>query len=46
MGRCNCGHLVQTVTSMSCREISRAGVHKLDEWTEHSRDFLRADRQP
>ncbi|WP_372366866.1 hypothetical protein [Candidatus Uabimicrobium sp. HlEnr_7] len=39
MGRCNCGHLVQTVTEMSDIEIVKAVDHKLDEWTEHAKDY-------
>jgi len=37
MGRCNCGHLVQTVTNMSDREIVRSIDFELDEWTEHAK---------
>ena len=39
MGRCNCGHLVQTVTSLSDREIVAAADYKLDEWSEHARNY-------
>ena len=39
MGRCNCGHLVQTITSMSAREIVEAVEHELNEWTEHAREY-------
>ncbi len=39
MGRCNCGHLVQTLTSMSDREIVEAVDFALDEWSEHARDY-------
>lgn len=46
MGRCNCGHLVQTVTHMTSREISRAVEHKLDEWTEHARDYCEMTGSP
>ncbi len=41
MGRCNCGHLVQTVTGMSDVEIVKSIDFKLDEWTEHARDYCR-----
>ena len=37
MGRCNCGHLVQTLTQMSDRQIAEAVNHQLDEWTEHAK---------
>ena len=39
MGRCNCGHLVQTITSLSDREIVQVADHRLDEWTEHAKDY-------
>jgi hypothetical protein len=39
MGRCNCGHLVQTVTDMSAREIVEAVDFALDEWSEHAKDY-------
>ncbi len=39
MGRCNCGHLVQTVTQLTDREIVRSIDHKLEEWTEHANDY-------
>lgn len=39
MGRCNCGHLVQTVTQLTDREIVRSIDHQLDEWTEHANDY-------
>jgi hypothetical protein len=46
MGRCNCGHLVQTVTNMSCRQISAAVEHRLDEWTEHAKDYCQVTDSP
>ena len=39
MGRCNCGHLVQTLTDMSDVEIVRSIDHQLNEWTEHAHDY-------
>lgn len=39
MARCNCGHLVQTITGMSDTEISCAVDHQLTEWTEHAESF-------
>ncbi len=39
MARCNCGHLVQTVTGMTDSEISCAVNHQLTEWTEHAESF-------
>jgi hypothetical protein len=39
MGRCNCGHLVQTITKMTDREIVEAVDNQLNEWTEHAREY-------
>lgn len=46
MGRCNCGHLVQTVTSLTSRQIASAVEHRLDEWTEHARDYCEMTGSP
>ncbi len=39
MGRCNCGHLVQTLTDMTDVEIARSVDYELNEWTEHAKDY-------
>jgi hypothetical protein len=39
MGRCNCGHLVQTITQMTDRQIAASVDHQLDEWSEHAKDY-------
>ncbi|WP_026210708.1 hypothetical protein [Flexithrix dorotheae] len=39
MGRCNCGHLVQTITDMSDKEIVESIDFQMDEWTEHANDY-------
>jgi hypothetical protein len=39
MGRCNCGHLVQTVTKMTDTEIARSVDFVLDEWSEYAKDY-------
>jgi len=39
MGRCNCGHLVQTLTDMTDIEIAQSVEYQLDEWTEHAKDY-------
>ncbi len=39
MGRCNCGHLVQTLTHMTDVEIARSVDYDLNEWTEHAKDY-------
>lgn len=46
MGRCNCGHLVQTLTDMTDREISKAVEHKLDEWSEHAQTYCEQTGSP
>lgn len=39
MGRCNCGHLVQTLTELSDRQIAESVDHQLDEWSEHAKTY-------
>jgi hypothetical protein len=39
MARCNCGHLVQTITRKSDKEIVRMVEFQLDEWTEYARNI-------
>lgn len=39
VGRCNCGHLVQSVTGKSSSEIIKIFGPDLDEWTEHANDY-------
>ena len=40
VGKCNCGHLLQTITPMDSSEIyQRAQVQKLDEWSEYVNDY-------
>ena len=39
MGRCNCGHLVQTITKLTAKEIVESVDHELNEWTEHAREY-------
>lgn len=39
MGRCNCGHLVQTLTNMTDIEIAQSVDYQLDEWTEHAKEY-------
>jgi hypothetical protein len=39
MGRCNCGHLAQTLTDMTDIEIAQSVEYQLDEWTEHAKDY-------
>lgn len=42
MGRCNCGHLVQTITKLSDVEIVKTIDHEIDEWTEHALEYCRS----
>ena len=39
MGRCNCGHLVQTITEKSDYEIVKTIDFQLDEWSEYANDY-------
>ena len=38
-GRCNCGHLVQTITRLSPAEIHAASACELTEWSEIPDDY-------
>lgn len=46
MGRCNCGHLVQTLTRMTDREIVASIDHRLDEWSEHAVEYCEGTDTP
>lgn len=46
MGRCNCGHLLQTITHMSDSEIARYVNFQLDEWTEYARAVCAGSGHP
>ena len=39
MGRCNCGHLLQTITGLTDYEIVQSIDFQLDEWTEHAQTY-------
>jgi hypothetical protein len=39
MGRCNCGHLAQTLTGLSAAEIHRRAMRRHGDWTEQSEHF-------
>ncbi|MEM7133062.1 MAG: hypothetical protein AAF702_42565 [Chloroflexota bacterium] len=45
MGRCNCGHLVQTITELSDTEIVACVGNQLDEWTEFATDYCEGTGQ-
>lgn len=38
-GRCNCGHLVQTITRLTAAEIHAASARELSEWSEIPEDY-------
>ncbi len=39
MGRCNCGHLAQTLTGLSAEEIHKRALQRYGDWTEQSEHF-------
>lgn len=39
MGRCNCGHLAQTITRLSPAEIHRQALVKPGDWTEQAAEY-------
>ena len=45
MGRCNMGHLVQTITQLTGYEIVRSIDLELAEWTEHAKDYCEGTGQ-
>ena len=45
MGRCNCGHLLQTVTDLSSFEIVKTIDFQLDEWSEYANDYCEGTGQ-
>ena len=45
MGRCNCGHLVQTLTTMTDYEIVQSIDFELDEWSEYAKDYCEGSGQ-
>jgi hypothetical protein len=46
VGRCNCGHLVQSVSQKTDVEIFRCFGQDLDEWTEHANDYCASTGRP
>jgi hypothetical protein len=39
LGKCNCGHLIQTITQLSPASIHRVALHPTGEWTELANDY-------
>jgi hypothetical protein len=46
VGRCNCGHLVQTVCDLSDHEIYNTFGRELTEWSEHANDYCEVTGKP
>jgi len=47
VGKCNCGHLAQTITGLSAKELFQyANEGNLDEWTEYAKDYCPLNKQP
>ena len=44
--KCNCGHLVQSVTQLSAREIYEAAFVRGGDWGEQAREFCQASGYP
>lgn len=45
-GACNCGHLVQTLTKKSRREIHEAALQKAGDWREHAIEYCPTSGYP
>ncbi len=45
-GACNCGHLAQTVTSLSRAEIHRRALQKAGDWQRHTIDYCPTSGYP
>ena len=41
MGRCNCGHLAQTLTKIADVKIVASIDNELNKWTEHTKDYCK-----
>ena len=47
VGKCNCGHLAQTITGLSAKAIfHHAHQSNLSEWTEYANDYCPFDNTP
>ena len=45
-GRCNCGHLAQTLTGLSAARIHQMAVQSEGEWLDHAEDYCATSQQP
>jgi hypothetical protein len=46
MGSCNCGHLVQEITTMNKAQIHAIAMEKYGDWTEQVADFCPQSKLP
>ncbi len=47
VGKCNCGHLAQTITGLTSSDLfQRASEDALSEWTEYAKDYCPQTGQP
>lgn len=47
VGKCNCGHLIQSVTAYSSNQIIGMAKHEyLDEWSEYANDYCSTTGSP
>ena len=46
MGACNCGHLTQTVTSLSAADIHALALQKAGDWGEQAQDYCPTSGYP
>lgn len=47
VGKCNCGHLAQTITGLSASDLfQKARTDALAEWTEYAKDYCPQTGQP
>ena len=45
-GRCNCGHLAQTLTGLDGGQIHRIALHSEGEWVDHVEEFCEVSNKP
>ena len=45
-GRCNCGHLAQTLTGLSAARIHQMAVQSEGEWLDHAEGYCETSQQP
>ena len=45
-GRCNCGHLAQTLTGLTAARIHQMAVQSEGEWLDHAHEYCETSQQP